>query len=210
MGKKVTNGSNGSNGHVSLAREEYAAFVAREEAYESLLGQQARSASRIDDQADIINAQVARMNEMGVQITQLQRLVGIQRVFIEHLRGDQPVVAALEEVSEFWRQWTVHTENLLLKNAQARSEVQKYEPDIFKAWRFWVRDAGKADRVIIDAGSRGEIDENTPRSSKEMQEHMLRRLREENYKLTQRVQAAEDELAKLQPKAEPAQQEAKP
>lgn len=201
------NGVNGSNGHVSLSREEYAALMAREEAYESQLGNVSALRERAHDQSTLITSQAARMNEQDIRVAHLERIVATQRHLIDMMRADHPAIASLEDLSEFWRQWTAHTENLAQKAPHARPEVQKYEPDIFKSWRLWVRDLGKTDRVFIAAGSRAEVDDSQPRTSKEMQEHMLRRLREENFKLSERARTAEDELAKLQEqKAQPAQE----
>lgn len=195
----VSNGHNKHNGHVSLAREEYDAFVAREESYVELITKNAKTTNQLHDVAQLCDSQAKRMVESDLKITHLERVNATQATFIDMLRADAPMVASLGDLSEFWRQWTIHTHKAIEARKATNEEVAKFEPDLFRTWRNWVNDAGKTDRVLGMAGSqmtRGEYEATMPHNAREWQEHTIRRLREDNAKLSQQMRKLEDEIDK--------------
>lgn len=196
MAAKKTNGANGSNGHnghVSVEREVYAALLAREEAHAALTGEHGKLSAQVLDQVVVIDSQAKRLVEQDLRITQLERLAGLQRKLLD-LTTDATKVASLEDLSEFWRQWVIHTTKAVDSRKATREDVAKFEPDLFKTWALWLHNEG---RGFMFAGSREAYEANQPKTSKEMQEHTIRRLREENAKLAARVQAAEAQLGPL-------------
>lgn len=190
MAKKNSNGHNSSNGHVSVEREVYTALLAREESHAQLAGEHAKSSSQVVEQAVTIDAQRARLQEQDLRITQLERLAGLQRKLLDCIT-DTTKVASLEDLSEFWRQWIIHTTKAVDARKATREDVAKFEPDLFRTWALWLRDEG---RGFMFAGSREEHESQQPKTTKELQEHVIRRLREENQKLQKRLAAAEAEL----------------
>lgn len=204
--KNGTNGTNGHNGHVSVEREVYAALLAREEAHAALTGEHGKLAAQVIEQGMVIDAQAKRLQEQDLRVTQLERLAGLQRKLLD-LTTDATKIASMEDLSEFWRQWIIHTQRAVDARKATREDVAKFEPDLFRTWALWVNDNGRGFRL---AGSREEIEAQQPKTSKELQEHMIRRLREENAKLAQRLQAAEAQLGPLlekqQPQPQPAQE----
>lgn len=190
----------GSNEHVSLSREEYDALMSREQSYEGLLGNFDRLNDRSREQAALITSQATRISAQDIRAGHLQSIIGFQQQIIDALR-DKTKVASLEDLSEFWRQWNISVEKIAAKNAQAKAEANKFEPDLFKSLRLWQRDFGKVDRVFSEAGTRADHEAQQPNGAREMQEHMIRRLREENARLAAHAKALEDELGPLRDKA---------
>lgn len=198
--KTATNGRNGHsfhNGHVSLAREEYDAFMSREEQFGVLTADHAKVVNRNIEMVQTMNAQAQHLSNFELKVTHLERINALQGAILDAIK-DPEKVASLEELSEFWKQWTVHTSNAVDARKLSREEVAKFEPDLFKTWRNWVNDRGRNDRTLSFAGSRAEREAALPATQAELQEHTIRRQREENHKLAQRVQQLEAELAAKQ------------
>ena len=178
---------------VSLERPVYEAFLAREESYQQMAADLARIKNINLNLTDVCNAQVKRLSMNELRAMSLEGISQLQQLFVDMLR-DGTKVAALEDVSEFWRLWEIHTKKGLDARKFTREEIDKYEPDIFRSWRNWVNDAGKAGRTFNEAGSRTERDDATPGTAREMQEHIIVHLRQDNAKLTQRMQQLEAEM----------------
>lgn len=201
--KKTTNGSsNGRNGHVSLAREEYDAFMALEEKFSTQATESARLINRNVDLTQICDAQGKHLSHYELKTTYLERTIGLQREFIELLK-DKVKVTSIEELSEFWHQWQVHTHKGVEARKLTREEVVAFEPDLFKMWRNWVNDQGKVGRGLNFAGTRAERLAAEPPTQALMQTHMLARQREENAKLLARVQQLEFEIETLKKEKQP-------
>jgi hypothetical protein len=195
--KTTTNGHNNHNGHVSLAREEYDAFVAREESYTEAIAENAKNVHKLSLTSELIGMQAKRMSETDLKITYLERVNAMQATFIDMLRADAPLVLQLHELSEFWRQWLLQTQKAIDARKTTVAEVENFEPDLFKTWRNWVNDYGKTDRVLGVAGTRmtrAEYDSAMPKNAREWQEHTIRRLRDDNAKLIQRAEKLEAEI----------------
>jgi hypothetical protein len=190
------NGFNGRNGHVSLAREEYEAFVAREEVISTVTAENAKLVNHNLDLTQTCDAQVKHLSNFELKIMHLERINGLQSVLIDLLK-DKVKVASLEDLSEFWRQWTIHTSKDIDSRKVVRDEVAKFEPNLFKTWRNWTNDSGGADRSLSWAGTRAEREAQQPNTPGEMHAHTIRRLREENVKLMARTQQLESEIEAL-------------
>lgn len=192
--KAATNGTtSGQNGHVSLAREEYSAFLAREESYQQLVADHARTKSINADLTMTLDAQARHLAMRDLTVTHLERLTSLQQLFLDALR-DGAKIESFVDLSEFWRQWQLHTHKGVDAKKFTREEAEKFEPDIFKTWRNWVNDAGRRDRTFSEAGSRAERDAANPGTARELQEHIIVRLRQDNAKLANRVLALEAEM----------------
>jgi hypothetical protein len=196
MATKSKAATNGNNGHVSLAREEYSAFLAREESFNQLFAEHERYKINHREVMTTCDAQAKHLAMRDLTVTHLERLVELQQQFLDLIR-DGTKVASVEELSEFWHQWQLHTHKGVEDKKFDRSEVMKYEPDLFKSWRAWVNDAGKKDRRFSEAGTRSERDAMMPPSPKELQEHIIVRLRQDNAGLANRVLALEAEMEKV-------------
>lgn len=193
--------TNGQNGHVSLAREEYGAFLAREESYQQLFVEHEKTKVINRDFVMMCDMQARNLAVRDQRITHLERLTSLQQLFLDMVR-DGTKVTSVEDLSEFWRQWQVHVRKGVDAKKLAPAEVEKYEPDLFRSWRNWVNDAGKMDRVFSEAGSRAEVDQamSGMGSAKEMQEHTIVRLRQENAKLANRLLKLEAEIESFKSK----------
>ena len=194
--KKAANGTNGTSsggGHVSLAREEYLAFQAREESYQQLVVDHERTKATNRDLADTLDAQGRQLSMRDLTITHLERLAALQQMFLDKVRSGTEI-ATLEDLTEFWRRWLLAVRKGTDEKKFSHGEVEKYEPDLFRSWRNWVNDASKADRTFNEAGSRAERDASIPGTAKEMQEHIIVRMRQDNAKLANRVLQLEAEM----------------
>src|SRR6185503_14159421 len=138
---------------VLVDREEYAALVSLRESAELRLVDDEKVQSRIHDLTTTCNAQARRLIECDLTAQHLERVVAIQRIFIDLLRADRPAVASLEDLSTFWRSWFLTTEGLVKRDPKQRAEVDRLEPDLFRSWRIWVRDAGHASRTFAVSGT---------------------------------------------------------
>lgn len=195
----TTDGFNGRNGHVSLARVEYDALIGREETIMMAQAENAKLTNRTIDLAQTLDHQAKHLTNFELKVMHLERVSGLQGVFIDLLK-DKEKVATLEELSEFWRRWIIHTSKDIDARKVTREEVAKFEPDLFKMWRNWINDHGKADRGLNWAGSRA--DSQQPLTQAMMQTHMIARQREENVKLMARIQLLESEVETLKNKGE--------
>lgn len=194
----TTNGFNGRNGHVSLAREEYEALAAREETVIGLTAANAKLHTQNLDMATTLDAQAKHLALNEQRIANLERIDGIQNALIASFK-DKEKTLGLIELSEFWRQWVVATSNAVDTRKLERDELQKFEPDLFKMWRNWINNSGKNDRSLGFAGSRSEIEAAAPKTQVMLQAHLLARKNEENAKLTSRIRQLEAELGALTP-----------
>lgn len=185
---------------VLVDRDEYAALRELEEKYEQLMADNARYVNRNAELAGLCTAQAKRLAEVDLVVQGYDRVVGHQRVFIDMLRADHPLVGSLEELSEFWRRWTSTTENMVLANPQQRGEVAKLEPDLFRTWRMWVRDAGRAGRSLAVAGTRAEaktrdeVSAQQPLTQADLQEIAIKQLRDMTSAMSTRMQELESEV----------------
>jgi hypothetical protein len=118
----------------------------------------------------------------------------MQRAFIDLLRADHPKVASLEDLSEFWRQWSVCTSNFVKAQPQARGAVAEVTPDLFRSWSTWVRDAGRASRSFALSGTRADVDARRPETQQELQYEALDQARLDNAKLHAQVRQLEAEV----------------
>lgn len=193
--KNTTNGNGHSNGHVSLSREEYAAFLGREEVIANVSSEHDRVKSINYELATIVDAQAKRLTESELKIGHLERVAGLQLKLIDMLR-DGTNVAEMGDLSEFWRQWQIymHAHKDDHKNAGVQETINKIEPNLFKTWSNWVKDAGRADRMLSEAGSRAEQEKLMPKNTFEMQEHIITRLRRQVANLTNQARALEVEI----------------
>lgn len=196
---KGTNGVTKKNGEVRLAREEYDALMSREERFVEIVADNARLTNHVNDLAGACDAQTRRLAGNDLKVQHLERISGLQAVLIDHLRAGSPNVAALADLSEFWREWQVHTRKSVDAKKVSESDVAKYEPDLFRSWAAWLRDADKVGRTILDSGSmtRIDIDNGGPRTAYEMQEHVIRRQNEEIAKLRAREDQLHQQVAEL-------------
>lgn len=183
VNKTKTNG----NGHVSLAREEYDAFQALDERCSLMTVENTKLRARNIDQAETLDAQVKHLAAFDMKVAHLERITSLQAAFIELLTTREKV-SGLQDLSEFWKKWSVHTSNEVDGRRLTKEEVAKFEPDLFKSWRNWINDSGKIERGLSLAGS-VEI-----KSQAMMQTHLLARKHAENVALAARVQKLEAEL----------------
>ena len=187
------NGSNGngSNEHVSLAREEYAAFLARDELTARVTADHDRVMSINSELAIIVDMQAKRATENELKARHLERVNGLQAVLIGMLR-DKTKVASMDDLSEFWRQWLIYT-----NREDNKPDAARVEPDIFKAWRNWSRDAGRTDRAIGEVSTRADHEKLIPKNAHEMQEHIIVRLRQQVASLSIKASALEVEIDEM-------------
>jgi hypothetical protein len=205
--KKQTNGKSDSNGHaetrlvsgdkVTISREEFDAWTELEIANVKLRALVDTMEKRKHEVAhkeltSVHEFQGKRLTEAELTIAHLKQITGLQKVYIDQLR-DGTKVPAIEDMVDFWNRWTISANNLIQKTPTAQSEVAKYEPDLFKTWRNWIKDAGRVDRVLSEAGSREEYEKQQPKTMVEMQEHLIMRLRMENHELSTRIKKVEAE-----------------
>lgn len=197
MAKKQTNGSNGGpsfhNGHVSLAREEYDAYRALDEKVSEQAIEMAKLQTRNIEQAATMDTQGKHLTNFELKVMHLERINALQGVLLDLLK-DKDKVLGLAELSEFWRQWIINTSTAVDARKVTREEVAKIEPDLFRSWRNWVNDYGKADRTFSLSGTRAERDANQPQTQAMMQTHIIARQREELAKLAAKVQKLEAEV----------------
>jgi len=195
---KSTNG-NGAGEHVSLARAEYSAFLAREESYQQLLADTEKTKSINRDLTSTCDVQARNLTTRDLRVVHLERLVALQQQFLDMIR-DGTKVGSVAELSEFWRQWQVNVNKQLDARKLTREEVDNFEPDLFRTWRNWVNDAGKKDRSLNEAGTRAEHDATFSGTAKEMQEHTIVRLRQDNAKLANQLLVLEAEMEQFKTK----------
>lgn len=181
---------------VLVDREEHAALLALREEADVRLAEDERARGRLHDLSVTCNAQARRLVEVDLTVQHLERVNALQRVFIDLLRGDRPAVASLEDLSAFWRSWFVTTENLATREPRQREEVNKLEPDLFRSWRIWVRDAGRASRTFVVAGTtRAEVDgDRLALSQAALLDHIIEQQRQQNALLVARCGELEAEV----------------
>lgn len=198
----TTDGFKGRRGHVSLAREEYDALIGREEDIAVMTAENAKLTNRLIDQAQTLDAQAKHLSNFELKVMHLERINGLQSVIIDTLK-DQAKTLGLVELSEFWKQWTIHTSNVIDQRKVTREEVTKFEPDLFRSWRNWVNDYGKADRTLSLAGTRAAHEAAQPQTQAMLQTHIIARQHEQIVKLAARAQLLEAEVEALKKNAEP-------
>lgn len=179
---------------VTVDREEYSALRTLKDRYEDSVVKDAKAANRNHDLLVTCDAQAKRLAEVDLILQHQDRVIGLQRVFIDLLRGDHSQVAALEDLSTFWRQWFITTENHLKNNPQQRAEVARMEPDLFRSWKLWVRDADRGSRSLSVAGTREEINAEQQIPQGTLQEHVLDQARAHERMLSARVRELEAEV----------------
>ncbi len=183
MTKKKTAEDN----RVSVDRDEYAALVEARNQYEVVVASNAKTVARNHDLTITCNAQSRRLVEVDQIIGHLERINGLQRMFIDMMRVDRPQVATMEELSDFWHRWVLAVE----KQPQKRDEVAKLEPDLFRSWRLWVRDLAKQDHQLSIAGTRAEVQAQQMIPQATLQDHVIANLNEKTASLGARVRELE-------------------
>lgn len=175
------------NPHVSLSREEYNAFQELEVRYAEATARSAKATNLSHDLSLTCDAQARRLVESDSITRHHERVNGLQRVYIDLLRADHPHVAALEDLSEFWRQWLVSVGS----TPRSRETVAKFEPDLFRSWQLWVDKLGRSFSV---AGSRTEVDDRRPVTQVELQVDAMRLLSDTTERLSNQVRELESEI----------------
>lgn len=187
---------NHPNDHVSLSRAEYDAFIAGQENYQKLVAQHEQTRLLNAEMATTIDMQAQRLSLVGSSVKHLERVTNLQSLYIDLLR-DGTKVAPMEEMSEFWRQWIIHTNKPENAREGVREAVAKYEPDLFRKWREWVNNEGRGEHVFGNGTTRAEYEASQPRGPQEMQALMVARLRSDNAKKETRIAQLEAEIAAL-------------
>jgi hypothetical protein len=196
MAAKKTSKSNGveNDQRVLVDREEYSALLALKDRYEEHVVADAKAANRNHDLLITCNAQATRLSEIDLTMHHLERVNELQRVFIDLLRADHPAVASLEDLSKFWWNWTVTTENAVKNDPRQRTEIAKVEPDLFRSWKIWTRDADRMSRSFALAGTRAEVEAQQPASQAVLQDRVVGQLRDQNTVLVSRVRELEGQV----------------
>lgn len=197
MATKKTNVTHSTNDdlRVTVDRVELAALRDLQNLHEGCVLERAKVTNRNHDLAACCEAQAKRLIEVDLILQHYERVNGIQRAFIDLLRGDRPQVASLEDLSTFWQHWSTTTQNHTSKNPQQREEVAKLEPDLFRSWRIWVRDAGKTTRSFAVAGTRAEVEAHNAIPQATLQDHIIENLRTKVASLIARESELEAEVA---------------
>lgn len=194
MPPRKTNSEALDNRRVLVDREEHAALLALKEADELRVVDDAKTSARLHDLHATCSAQARRLVEVDLIVQHQDRVNGLQRVLIDMMRADRPRVASLEDLSEFWRRWSLTAATVGEKQPQQRDAIAKLEPDLFRSWALWVRDIGKAGRSFSVAGTRTEAEAQRPASQDEAQDRITNVLRETNAVLAARVRELEGEV----------------
>jgi hypothetical protein len=192
--KKKMNSEAIDDRRVLVDREEYAALLSLKEADELRVINEDKTNERIHDLRVTCDAQASRLAEVALTIQHLEKVTALQRILNDMLRADHPAVASLEELSAFWRAWFPATEGLMQRDPRQRDEIAKVEPDLFRSWKIWVRDAGRVSRSFAVAGSRAEVEARLPASQTALQERILEQHRAHNALLLARIRELEGEL----------------
>lgn len=188
--RKQNNDRSTADTHVWIDKAEYAALRAFQETTGGRLVEEEKIRFQIHELSATCSVQARRLTEVELTTQHLERMVGLQRALIEYLRSGSQV-AALEDLSLFWRSWIATTE----RDPSQRSEVNRIEPDLFKSWRLWVRDAGRASRTMSVAGTtRAEVEERTQPSQAALQDHIIDQQRQTNAVLVTRISELEAEV----------------
>jgi hypothetical protein len=175
-----------TNGHVSLAREEYAAFTATVEDHQILLAEHEKTKHINRTLTDTLDLQAKSLSARDMKITHLERTVALQKELLDLVR-DKTKVASLENLTEFWRQWQLSVHKNVDDKKTSHEEAQRFEPNLFKSWRNWLNNSNKQ---LAEAGTF-----NGNWTGREMQEHTIVRLRQENAALVTRLASLEAEVA---------------
>lgn len=179
------------DGQVAVSREEYEALTTfREET----IAKEAKAAQRSYDLNVTCEAQAKRLVELELALRHHERVTGLQHIYIDMLRSDHRKVASMEDLSEFWRQWSVHTSNIVQDNPQLRDVVSKTEPDLFHAWSSWVRSDGKSGRQAPIPATRAAVDAQQPATQGEMQASLVNSLRDRVAAMAATVHQLESEI----------------
>lgn len=179
---------------VLVDREEHAALLALKEADELRVVDDAKVSNRVHDLVVTCGAQARRLAEVDLVVQHQERVNGLQRVLLDTLRSDHPRLASVEDLSEFWKQWTIATGALVERQPQQREAVAKLEPDLFRSWSLWVRDSGRASRSFSAAGTRAEVDAARPATQGELQVRIADQQRAAIAALAARVRELEGEV----------------
>ncbi|HEY8924727.1 MAG TPA: hypothetical protein VIU64_10125 [Polyangia bacterium] len=179
---------------VWVSREEFDALMSLKEANADSVVRDAEAANRNHDLLATCNAQARRLVEVDLAIVNYERITALQRAYIDLLRDDHPRVGSMEDLSEFWRQWTLCTNNLVQSQPQQRAVVAEMTPDLFRSWALWVRDSGRLNRSFSVAGTRAEIEAKQPATADDVQDGVIARLRDSNAMLAARVKELEGEV----------------
>jgi hypothetical protein len=177
--------------YVSLSREEYNAFQELEVRYAEATARSAKATNLSHDLSLTCDAQARRLVESDSITRHHERVNGLQRVYIDLLRADHPHVAALEDLSEFWRQWLVSVGDPNRAPRPQRETVAKFEPDLFRSWQLWVDKLGRSFSV---AGSRTEVDDRRPVTQVELQVDAMQLLQDTTDRLSDQVRKLESEI----------------
>lgn len=177
---------------VGIPRAEYDALLAFKAAHEDSIIKEAQATNRNHDLLVTCNAQARRLAEDDLAIRNYERIIRLQSAFIEALRADHPKIAALEDLSEFWRRWVVSTENLLHDQPGQRDAVLKVEPDLFRSWRASMQDAQRPSQAFR---SRADVDLHQSASQEDVQLRAVSDLRAKNMEMSTRIAQLELELA---------------
>jgi choline dehydrogenase-like flavoprotein len=181
-------------GDVTMSQEEFDALMILKERNADAVARDAKTINRNHDLMLTCDAQAKRLAECDLMIQNYERVASMQRALIDLLRADHPKVASLEDLSEFWRQWSVCTSNLVKAQPQARGAVAEVTPDLFKSWSMWARDAGRASRSFALSGTRADVDTRRPETQQELQYEALVRARQDNAVLHARLRQLEVEV----------------
>jgi hypothetical protein len=184
---------------VTLTRSEHNAFLAREETFARLDMESRELAAGHIELMSVCDSQAKTIGVTNLKITYLESIIGFQNVLIEHLR-DGTKVASLEDLTAFWKKFYAFTDEGMKNNMLKREVVDAVRPDIFKAWQNWIHTNGKVDPLfgaLAPPQTREEYEVAMPKTRKEMAEHTIRRLNEENATLAARVHKLEAEASQI-------------
>lgn len=184
---------------VMIDREEHNALVAMRDSLESRLVEDEKTKVRLHDLTITCGAQAKRLTEVELITQHLERTVGLQRVLIDMLKADVPTLASLEDLSLFWRSWIATTESLAIRDPKQRDEISKLEPDLFRSWKLWVRDAGRASRSLALVGTvtRADVDDRLDVDQATLQEQIIEQQRQSSALQAARVVELEAEIKAL-------------
>jgi hypothetical protein len=196
MAKKTNGNTIAHNGHVSLTREEYNAFLSLEALNAGIVDQQRQTAIRNHDLNITCNAQARRLTEIDLIMQHYERVNGLQQTYIDMLHAGYPKVAALEDLSEFWRQWVISTENNMKERREQRETIAVLEPDLFRTWKVWVNNFN-TNRSISVSGTRKEVEAQQPATQVDLQNQIVKQLNDKNAQLASQVQELQDQIENM-------------
>lgn len=178
---------------VSVDRDEHRAHLALSDLHDDLLAKHARLAGAHKGLVELADAMTRRLAELDLVMQHHERVHALQRTLIDLLRGPGQKVASLEDLSEFWRQWTKSARQ---QPPERQAEVARLEPDLFRTWRLWV-DNGSRWSV---AGSVTRVQEEQAQASRTqavVQDDKWKELAARARQLTDMAASIEAEIATL-------------